>query len=101
MRAKRILGLKNINIYALGIYVDDVAAKRQLGARLKSSSEDAVAQDQKLFDGRVQREVPLVGWVPAAYCHGGGVNVGLLRSACISYHGGVLCGEFGLPVSYR
>ena len=51
VRAKRILGLKNINIYALGIYVDDAAAKRQLGGRFKSSSEDAVAKDQQLFDG--------------------------------------------------
>ena len=54
------MGLKNINIYALGIYVDDAAAKRQLAGRFKGASEEAISKDQKLFDGR---------WiVPAGNC---------------------------------
>ena len=51
MRAKKILGIKNINIYSLGIYVDEAAAKRQLSARFKSADEEAISKDAKLFEG--------------------------------------------------
>jgi len=52
VRAKRILGWKNINIYALGIYVDNVAAKRQLAGRFKGVCEKDLSKDQALFDGQ-------------------------------------------------
>lgn len=57
MRAKRILGIKNINIYALGIYVDDVAAKRLLAGRFKGAREEALSKDQRLFDGQYRLQI--------------------------------------------
>ncbi len=64
MRAKRILGLKNINIYALGIYVDDAAAKRALAGRFKAASAEAISKDQTMFDGeRMRRRMgPCISW---------------------------------------
>lgn len=51
VRAKKILGIKNINIYALGIYVDSVAAKKALAGKYKGAgSVEALSADQNLFD---------------------------------------------------
>ena len=36
VRAKRVLGLKNVNVYALGLYVDGPAAKRALRSVLNA-----------------------------------------------------------------
>lgn len=41
VRAKRLLGLKNINVYAVGLYVEAPAAKRVL-AKYKSVQADAL-----------------------------------------------------------
>lgn len=49
VRAKRILGLKNINVYAVGIYVDTPAAKKALH-KYKSAGEASV-QNQQMYDG--------------------------------------------------
>ncbi len=74
MRAKKILGIKNINIYSLvrascsehsdargedafslstlkGVYVDEAAAKKALASKYKTASEDAIERDQKIFNG--------------------------------------------------
>jgi hypothetical protein len=51
VRAKKILGIKNINIYALGIYVDAAAAKKSLANKYKSVSEADLSKQQVLFDG--------------------------------------------------
>jgi hypothetical protein len=46
VRAKRLLGLKNINVYALGLYVDAPAAKRAL-----HKHKGAAGASQPLYDG--------------------------------------------------
>ncbi|KAI8477278.1 MAG: chalcone isomerase [Monoraphidium minutum] len=55
VRAKRILGLKNINVYALGLYVDASGAKKALG-KWKGSSGDALLKSQAAFDALVNTE---------------------------------------------
>ncbi|GFH25788.1 chalcone_isomerase domain-containing protein, partial [Haematococcus lacustris] len=50
VRVKKILGLKNINIYALGIYVDSAAAKKALGSKFKSLDKETLANSQALLD---------------------------------------------------
>ncbi|GBF94321.1 hypothetical protein Rsub_06943 [Raphidocelis subcapitata] len=55
VRAKRILGLKNINVYALGLYVDAHGAKRALH-KWKGCSADDLACNQKAFDALVSSE---------------------------------------------
>jgi hypothetical protein len=49
VRAKRVLGLKNINVYALGLYVDAPAAKRAL-----RSSGLPSPNNQRPFDALVK-----------------------------------------------
>ncbi len=52
VRAKRLLGLKNINVYALGLYVDAPAAKRALA---KHKPAAGTAPSQSLYDGQRRR----------------------------------------------
>lgn len=49
VRAKRILGLKNINVYTVGMYVDASGAKKALH-KYKGSSVDGLMANQKAFD---------------------------------------------------
>ncbi|KAF8060612.1 FAP2 [Scenedesmus sp. PABB004] len=50
VRAKRILGLKNINVYTVGLYVDGSGAKKALG-KFKGSDADKLTANQAAFDG--------------------------------------------------
>uniref|UniRef100_A0A383W2M2 Chalcone isomerase domain-containing protein n=1 Tax=Tetradesmus obliquus TaxID=3088 RepID=A0A383W2M2_TETOB len=49
VRAKRILGLKNINVYSVGMYVDAHGAKKALH-KYKGEDVDELMGNQKLFD---------------------------------------------------
>jgi len=49
VRAKRILGLKNINVYTVGLYVDGHGAKKALH-KYKGTSVDGVLMHQDMFD---------------------------------------------------
>ena len=50
-RTKRIMGVKNLDIYALALYVDQGAARRELQGRFRGASATSLATDQTLFDG--------------------------------------------------
>jgi hypothetical protein len=50
VRAKRIAGLK-VNVYALGIYFDEAAAKKALGPKHKGKPAAVLAKDAALFAG--------------------------------------------------
>ena len=50
-RTKRIVGIKNLDIYALALYVDQGAARSALQGRFRGSSAASLAADQELFDG--------------------------------------------------
>lgn len=52
-RTKRIAGLKNLDIYALALYVDPAAAHSVLQPKLKGVAAQGLARDQTLFDGEV------------------------------------------------
>ena len=51
VRAKRIAGLKNVNVYALGIYIDEAAALKALAPKHKAKPAAALAKDAALFAG--------------------------------------------------
>ncbi|KAK9816941.1 hypothetical protein WJX72_007231 [[Myrmecia] bisecta] len=50
VRRKKVIGVKNIDVYAVGLYVDPVAAKKVLGSKCRGASPDDLAAQQKLFD---------------------------------------------------
>ena len=50
-RTKRIVGIKNLDIYALALYVDRGAARSALHGRFRGASAASLAADQALFDG--------------------------------------------------
>lgn len=50
-RTKRIAGIKNLDIYALALFVDQQAVRSQLHAKFGGASADALARSQALFDG--------------------------------------------------
>ena len=45
------MGIKNLAIYALALYVDQGAARSALQGRFRCSSAASLAADQELFDG--------------------------------------------------
>eukprot|EP00775_Hariotina_reticulata_P003049 gene3049-3330_t len=49
VRAKRILGIKNINVYSVGLYVEGSAAKKALHKH-KGKDADQLLANQKVFD---------------------------------------------------
>lgn len=53
VRSKRILGIKNINVYALGLYVDGNHAKQAL-RRYQGVEPDALTQDQRFYADLVE-----------------------------------------------
>lgn len=57
-RRKRLLGLKNVDVYALGFYIDEEAAQKTLGPKFGSAGSSSWAKDQSLCDEVVNsREV--------------------------------------------
>ena len=50
MRAKRLLGIKNIDVYALALYVDP-EVKGALGPKFRGAAPGELAKSQRLFDG--------------------------------------------------
>lgn len=53
VRAKRLFGLKNLNIYALGIYVDTTAAKHVL-SKYKGQQPEELVSNQNFYDDLLQ-----------------------------------------------
>ena len=51
MRSKRLAGIKNIDVYALALYVDPQAARSTLQDRFRDQPTEKLAADQRLFDG--------------------------------------------------
>ncbi|EFN51273.1 hypothetical protein CHLNCDRAFT_55230 [Chlorella variabilis] len=50
-RTKRIAGVKNLDIYALGLFVDPSAVRGALQGKFRGADPASLAKDQKLFDG--------------------------------------------------
>jgi len=55
VRAKKLLGLKNINVYAVGLYVEPHAAKKALH-EYKGQSGDAIVNNQAAFDAVINNQ---------------------------------------------
>lgn len=56
-RTKRIAGVKNLDIYALGLFVDPSAVRGALQGKFRGADPASLAKDQKLFDGE-QGQLP-------------------------------------------
>lgn len=51
-RSKRLVGIKNLDIYAVALFVDPTAVHSALGGHFRGAScPEALARDQALFDG--------------------------------------------------
>jgi len=59
VRSKRVIGVKNIDVYAVGLYVDPVAAKKVLGAKYKDASPEKLFEEIKKNDS-VEKTMRLV-----------------------------------------
>lgn len=55
-RTKRIAGVKNLDIYALGLFVDPSAVRGALQGKFRGADPASLAKDQKLFDELVSHE---------------------------------------------
>lgn len=55
VRSKKIAGVKSINVYALGLYVDVPAAKAALRS-YRGKSPEALARDQSFYDALVKAD---------------------------------------------
>ena len=51
VRAKRLLGIKNIDVYAMALYVDADGARGVLAHKFRGAAPDQLAKNQQLFDG--------------------------------------------------
>lgn len=56
VRSKRLLGLKNINVYTLGLYVDGPGAKRALRSKHQGREASSLASNQRLYDDVTKAE---------------------------------------------
>lgn len=54
-RSKKIAGIKTVNVYSVGLFVDPAAAKTALKA-FKGMSPEKLAKDQKFFDALVSAD---------------------------------------------
>ncbi|KAK9806684.1 hypothetical protein WJX73_008043 [Symbiochloris irregularis] len=53
-RSKRLVGIKNINVYSLGFYIDEQAAKKVLGPKFKGRTVESLSKDQQLCSEVIQ-----------------------------------------------
>jgi len=49
-RRKRLLGMKNVDVYALGFYIDEEAAQKALGPKFGSAESSSLEKNQSLCD---------------------------------------------------
>lgn len=56
VRRKRLAGIKNLDVYALGLYVADVEARRELHGLFAGADATRLASDQRLFDELLKRD---------------------------------------------
>ncbi|KAK9835190.1 hypothetical protein WJX81_004766 [Elliptochloris bilobata] len=49
-RAKRLLGVKNVDVYALGLYVDSAAVKEKVAPKYRDQAPGALSDSQQLLD---------------------------------------------------
>lgn len=61
-RTKRIAGIKDLDIYALALYVDPAAARSVLQPKFKGASSDGLVRSQALYDGEPARGAAVEQW---------------------------------------
>eukprot|EP00270_Netrium_digitus_P008006 TRINITY_DN2366_c0_g1_i2.p1 TRINITY_DN2366_c0_g1~~TRINITY_DN2366_c0_g1_i2.p1 ORF type:complete len:331 (+),score=79.53 TRINITY_DN2366_c0_g1_i2:61-993(+) len=83
VRNKKLLGLKNLRIYAFGVYADAASLKDKLGAKYASSKLDSVA----LLKDVIKQDVVLTVRLVISYR---GLKIGQVRSAFQESLGGKL-----------
>lgn len=46
LRSKRLLGLKNIDVYSIALFVDPTSLQKELAGKIKGHSAESLAKDQ-------------------------------------------------------
>lgn len=78
LRKKSILGLKKINVYTFGVYVDPASLKSELGDKYSGVDPEELPNDEEFFNDIMEREVGLTVRLVIVY---GSLKIGSVRSA--------------------
>jgi hypothetical protein len=78
LRKKSILGLKKINVYTYGVYVDPASLKSELGDNYSGVDPEELRKDEEFFNDIMEREVGLTVRLVIVY---GSLKIGSVRSA--------------------
>lgn len=78
LRKKSILGLKNITVYAFGIYADEASLKDKLGSKYLQQSGAEIKANKAFYDDIVESDLSLTVRLVIVY---GRLKIGSVRSA--------------------
>lgn len=78
LRKKSIFGLKKINVYTYGVYVDPASLKSKLGNKFSSVDPEELQKDETFFNDIMESEVGLTVRLVIVY---GSLKIGSVRSA--------------------
>ncbi|KAL2644004.1 hypothetical protein R1flu_011591 [Riccia fluitans] len=78
LRKKSILGLKNITVYAYGVYADPDSLRTTLGDKCENLNTEEVKKAPALYDDVIEKDVGLTVRLVIVY---GKLKIGSIRSA--------------------
>ncbi|XP_024163598.1 fatty-acid-binding protein 1 [Rosa chinensis] len=78
LRRKRLLGLKNIDVYAYGIYADDIDVKKLLGKKYGKLSLSELQENKEYNDVLLETDIGVTVRLQIVY---GKLSIGSVRSA--------------------
>ncbi|CAI5534755.1 unnamed protein product [Closterium sp. Naga37s-1] len=78
VRNKNLLGLKNIKVYAYGVYVDEAALKKQLGSKYGGMKGEALKGSRWLVEDAITADVTMAVRLVIFYRH---LKMGQVRDA--------------------
>ncbi|XP_062021625.1 fatty-acid-binding protein 1 [Rosa rugosa] len=78
LRRKRVLGLKNIDVYAYGIYADDIDVKKLLSKKYGKLSLSELKQNKEYNDVLLETDIGVTVRLQIVY---GKLSIGSVRSA--------------------
>ncbi|KAG0582588.1 hypothetical protein KC19_3G071600 [Ceratodon purpureus] len=78
LRKKSILGLKKINVYAYGVYVDPASLKSHLGDKYSDTDPEELKKDEEFYDDVMENDVGLTVRLVIVY---GSLKIGSVRGA--------------------
>ncbi|KAL9263725.1 Fatty-acid-binding protein 1-like protein [Drosera capensis] len=78
VRRKKVFGLKNIDVYAFGVYVDESDVKKYLNEKYRKLAIDVLESTKDFHEGLMEGDVSLTVRLQIVY---GRLSIGSVRSA--------------------